>query len=327
VLGLASHGALPWAYVLTYTGVAFRVAALDKLSGLVIWEYDSAPAGNQVAPSLLVAPDGSRVFVAATTVGVPQFGALYEFTDPLAFALDALSGAELWSGAYDWSGEQESFDHDDTVAAWLSADGQSLFLLGSTLVDGPFPFAYLFTRLDSSNGAAVWQQVVAAPVGTNSQPRDLGVSPDGTRVFGLATDVSQVLGGLGQFGVSAVDAAGGQLLWQRAAFASPNPAARKLEVARDGSEVYVSGRVQGLVPSATNGEAELLALGEGRTLLFDGQGERLYLAWRSVGDGRFLDLAVAAIDRPRLTPFPAQISPASGGSQHFDLSGGGGGGR
>jgi outer membrane protein assembly factor BamB len=206
----------------------YDTIAYDARTGVQLWEatYDPSP-GNDIASSIEVTPDGSRVFVTgiaagdatdgdavtlsydaatgtqqwlsrynspanlidlATAMAVSPDGAKVFVTgssenprhadDTLTIAYDAPTGDQLWASRYD----SPSRGDDIAVAMDVSPDGSSVFIVGNAS-DAVHGQSYLTVAYDADVGTQVWvSRYKSSQVGADVA-KDVGVSPDGARVF------------------------------------------------------------------------------------------------------------------------------------------------
>jgi DNA-binding beta-propeller fold protein YncE len=123
-------------------------------------------------------PDGSRVYLTGAA-------ALMQLdSDYATVALDAEDGAELWRSTYD--GPAQSRDIATEIAA--SPDGSRVYVSGASvgLIDGTgmgtyFDYATLAYTADT--GTQVWETRYDGLGHSVDSPFDVGLSPDGSRLF------------------------------------------------------------------------------------------------------------------------------------------------
>jgi DNA-binding beta-propeller fold protein YncE len=158
---------------LTDGWAAYATLAYSANSGGLLWmsRYDG-PAGNNAAASLVVNPDGSRVFVTGNSVG------LETSNDYATVAYDAASGEELWVSRYDGPGNRLDYG----VAVAVSPDGAKVFVTGSSDAPGA-DRDYATLAYNAATGDTLWETRYAAPPPSFDAPAAIGVSPDGLRVF------------------------------------------------------------------------------------------------------------------------------------------------
>jgi hypothetical protein len=258
------------------TSLDYVTVAYDTASGKTDWfaRWDRPAAGYDEAIALAVSPDGGRVFV----TGFSEANGVRP-ADYATVAYDARTGAQLWTAIYDSADDlaialavspdgQRVFvtgvagpqGHVTTVA-YAAADGKQLWVAdGGVAGDGiavaagpdgslvyvtgcssPDCTDYLTQAYDVFTGAEVWDASYDGPARGQDFAIDLGISPDGGRVF--VTGAS-----LGRHGFAyatlAYDAHSGTSLWlsrYQGPGGSGSGEAAALGVSPDGSTVYVTG--------------------------------------------------------------------------------------
>jgi TolB-like protein len=203
------------------------VGALDTpsatLPGATLWSKRYTRPGTDAAYALDVSPDGSRVFV---TGGSESSTSQLDYA---TVAYDASTGATLWSRRYTRPG------FDVAYALGVSPDGSKVFVTGSVRRSTSGFYDYATVAYDASSGATLWSRRYTRP--GNEVAVDLGVSPDGSRVFVTGRSEGST-SGFYDYATVAYDAATGSELWVERfndGFASA------LGVSPDGSLVFVTG--------------------------------------------------------------------------------------
>jgi outer membrane protein assembly factor BamB len=161
----------------TSEGFNYATVAYDASTGSQLWakRYNGPANLEDIASALGVSPDGSKVFVTGHSFGSTSYN------DYLTVAYDASTGAKLWSKRYDADN-----NGDSATAIGVSPDGSEVFVtggsIGATGVDDYATFAY-----DASTGARLWSQRYNGPGSSFDDAIDLGVSPDGSKIFVTGT--------------------------------------------------------------------------------------------------------------------------------------------
>lgn len=195
--------------------------------------YNGAGNGSDAAASLVVSPDGSKIFVTGSSAST-ETGSDYG-----TVAYSASSGAQLWVASYD-----EGQDKATDLA--ISPDGSTIFVTGSSEGSGTIS-DYATVAYSALTGAQVWVARYNSPFGGYDNATALAVSPDGSTVF--VTGASW--GGGGPYGFLNADyatvahsAATGALLWV-SRYSAPNESfdgATALAVSPDDASVFVTGK-------------------------------------------------------------------------------------
>lgn len=124
-----------------------------------------------------VSADGTRVY--ATGAAYNAFPVSATDSRLVTVAYDANTGAEIWSTT--WDGRPDGIDNGLAVA--VSTDGSELYAGGiTTATDGSLDYVVLTYR--TLDGRLLWTRTYsgAKPAGVDAL-KDIGVSPDGTRVY------------------------------------------------------------------------------------------------------------------------------------------------
>ena len=155
--------------------------------------------GHDVAFSVAVSPDGTRVFVTGSSND-----------DYATVAYDASNGAQLWAARYNGPANGQ----DDAAALAVSPDGTKVFVTGtSARVDGSTTVNdYATVAYDASSGAKLWSVRHKPPPGGNAGASSIAASPDGTQVFVTGFMDRGSFGGI-DYTTVAYDASTGALVW------------------------------------------------------------------------------------------------------------------
>jgi hypothetical protein len=213
-----------------YTTVAYGAS-----SGSTLWieRYHGPGAGDDLARSISVSPDGSKVFVTGNSTGVNGL------SDYATVAYDAFTGHQQWVMRYNGPGD----GNDTAPCLAMSPDASKVFVTGSSLqATGGVDFATL--AYDASTGSQLWLETYDGPDHGGGSAECVAVSPDGTEVF-----VTGTAGGTnhGDYATVAYDANTGSTVWvadyDGPADGQDNPF--DLAVSPDGSKVFVTGLSEG----------------------------------------------------------------------------------
>ena len=126
-------------------------------------QFDS---GNAIG----VSPDGSNVFVTG------EGGAHH--TNYATIAFDAVTGAKVWATHYTGTSDGS----DAASALGVSPDGSQVFVTGESDGSTSYP-DYATVAYGASTGAKLWASRYNGDGNFLDVAADLGVSPDGSRVF------------------------------------------------------------------------------------------------------------------------------------------------
>jgi hypothetical protein len=214
-LGVSPDGSKVYVTGQAYADFSYKYAtvAYDAATGAQLWiqRYSGPDDVFDSAQALSVSPDGSKVFV--TGEGQSSDTAI----DWATVAYDAATGAQLWVGRYNGSGDQSDYAR----ALGVSPDSSTLFVTGSDINKHDHGEGVTIAY-DAATGAEHWVKRDPSVGGSK-----LGVSPDGSKVF---------LTNYG--GIAAVDAATGATLWLNQANQYPY---LDLVVGPGGRRVFVTG--------------------------------------------------------------------------------------
>jgi hypothetical protein len=217
----------------------FATVAYDVASGAQLWaaRYDDGGT-RDAAAAIAASADGTRAFVT---------GSAATGNHSVTVAYDTATGSQLWRMRLAGSGVCVAGAHAEcrtASAVAVSADGTRVFVTGVRRAPGaPLsdPVHGFVVAYEAATGRQEW--LVDAATGMPDNPLDVGVAPDGSRVF-----VTGARGG-GQardYATAAFDSATGAEQWA-AGFDGPpgsrpsDDVAGALAVARDGSHVFVTG--------------------------------------------------------------------------------------
>ncbi len=217
--------------------------AYDAHTGLPEWTSIYGGSGTDIARSVTVSPDGTRVFVAGTTSSgtgrfrqAPQCCAQSTY---LTLAYAASTGDQLWLATYD----NEGTGGHAANAVGISPDGARLYVTGVSWGNGSNDIATI--AYDPSDGSQLWVARYDGPAAGRDSGQDVGIAPDGSLIYvtgwseGVGTDLDYVL--------LAFDASTGTQVWE-VRYDSPGHSADEaldLSVSRDGTEVFATGGSKG----------------------------------------------------------------------------------
>jgi outer membrane protein assembly factor BamB len=146
----------------------------------VVWEARCSDPGfvSSAAGQIAVSPDGGTVFVAGSSSnpGAPN-------GDYATVAYDAGTGEQLWVSAYD--GPASAKDGISSIV--VSPDGSKLFVTGESGISVIWPDRfhddYATVAYDANTGDEIWVARYDGPASAKDSPRQIAVSPDGSKVF------------------------------------------------------------------------------------------------------------------------------------------------
>lgn len=292
------------------TGWDMATFAYDAATGVAQWESRySGPAKDDGANAVAVHPDGSHVYVTGRSMNV---SANEEWA---TIAYDAQNGDEAWTARHDGpgSGWEEAFH--------LAVDpgGERLYVAGRSPGAAGEPDVAL-VAYDAATGTEVWHARDTDEL-TDFSVNAMAVSPDGTRIHLVGSDLLMEEGGISSdMAAVAYDAATGDVVWSATRDGGemrPDVAATAV-VAPDGDRLHVAGTTHN-----RNLTADVLvwtletAAGDTRwTARFDGDleedpfedvdephaiglapdGDRVYVAGQSADGQDAADLLVLAFD-------------------------------
>jgi len=151
----------------------YATIAYDVSSGAIRWVMRYGGPYHDVASSLVVSSDGTKVFV----TGYDSVGPSNEDRNYATIAYDAQAGASLWARRYSRTlrgGEDRAFSID------VSPDGSEVFVTGTSFDELAVAFATV--AYDTSTGASLWVSRYEDP-SDQAAAAAIAASPDGTSVF------------------------------------------------------------------------------------------------------------------------------------------------
>jgi hypothetical protein len=188
--------------------------------------------GGDVARSVAISSDGTKVFVTGSSRGAGSD------TNYTTVAYAPSTGAILWAKRY--NGPENVGDEAYAVAA--SPDGSRVFVTGAVNT-GLFGFNpdYATVAYDASTGATLWVRRYNGPQNHLDYAYAIAASPDGTTVF--VTGQSDGAASQADYATIAYDAATGATLWIRR-YDGPGDnvdGAGSVAISPNGSKVFVTG--------------------------------------------------------------------------------------
>jgi hypothetical protein len=257
----------------------YGTIAYDAADGDIVWAsfYDGG-AGRDTARSLVVAPDGTAVYVTGFSASGSDDSAA------TTVAYDAANGDELWAQRY----EGPAGHHDGGLSIAITPDGAAVYVTGGTggTGSGTSDWDMVTVGYDTSDGSPLWDKRFAGAEGGYDFGRSVAVGPDGSTVVVLGHS----LGESGRFDTTTIAYAAptGKRLWvMRAAGPSSNfGLSGDVEVSPDGSSVYVASS------RTADGANDFL------TVSYSASGA---VRWRSLYDGGGPDKPTGLVVSPKGT--------------------------
>lgn len=279
----------------------YATIAYEGLTGTPVWEarYDGPEGSGDQGTDIAVDPDGQRVYVTGTSPGSTGSGIA-------TVAYHALTGMALWTAHHVGNG----FGPSDTAAITVAPDGSEVYVAGTT--GGWAGSAFASVAYDAETGNTLWTAQYPGPSAGENQAQDIGVSPDGERVYVTGWSVSSTTSY--DYATVAYDTATGEELWvaRYDGPASDMEFPRALGVSPDGDRVFVAGGSMGIGSSfdattvaynTTTGEQEWVARYDGPRSSSDnvwgldvGSDGNVYAIAASWGTTSGLDYATIALD-------------------------------
>ena len=214
------------------TGFDYATVAYDAMTGAKLWtaRYNGPGNADDRAWSLVLSPDGGKVFVTGSSIGSASGG------DYATVAYSAATGATLWTARYNGPANGE----DGAISIAVSPYG-TVFVTGSSegVTTGD---DYATVAYDAASGTQLWASRYDG--GGYPWPDDgassIAVGADGQRVFVTGTSAGMLMN-WSDYATVAYDAASGTRLWtERYDGGLSTDYASALAVRADGT-VFVTG--------------------------------------------------------------------------------------
>ena len=234
VTGLSQNRTCPTQCLDAYD---YATVAYDESSGARVWtkRYDGPAHDADLAESIVVSPNGSRVFVTGESQGTTSG------FDYATIAYDASTGAQLWVKRYNGPGNGD----DAATSLAVSPDSARVFVTGwsNGTTSGT---DYATIAYDENTGVRVWTKRYNGPGDAGDLAVQLSVAGDGTEVFVTGTSEGTSTGH--DYATVAYRASTGEVRWvaRYNGAANLNETATSLAVSPDGSRVIVTGESVGV---------------------------------------------------------------------------------
>jgi DNA-binding beta-propeller fold protein YncE len=205
--------------------------AYDASTGVKVWLKRYGRAGHwSGASSIAASPDGSEVFVTGTSA---RSTSGYDYA---TVAYDAATGMKRWATRYNGPANRD----DGAQVVGVSPDGSKVFVTGAT-EGSTGREEYATVGYDASSGAQLWAKLYSGPADRQDTPSELGVSPDGSKVFVTGFGIGST--GIFHYATLAYAASSGARLWltRYSGLQNAGAQATSLAVSPDGSQVFVTG--------------------------------------------------------------------------------------
>ena len=163
----------------------YATVAYEAATGRGRWirRYDGPGHDEDVAYSVAVSADGSRVFVTGGSPGSQTD----DDSATVAYVTD--TGVPLWVSRYNGSGNGE----DSSYSVAGGPDGSRVYVTGASRSSN-HDFDYLTIAYDQISGDEVRVDLYPGPGGGDDAARWLSVSPDGSSIFVTGSSVGSVTG-------------------------------------------------------------------------------------------------------------------------------------
>jgi DNA-binding beta-propeller fold protein YncE len=152
----------------------YATVAYDPTTGAERWSrrYDGPGKAGDVAVSMAVSPDGSRVFVTGQSAGKTS-------SDYATIAYDTATGERDWIRRYDHAASGEDGGADVAV----NPDGSLVYVTGASQHRGTSSTDFATIAYDAVTGATEWVRRFDGPGRGTDYATALDVSADGTRLL------------------------------------------------------------------------------------------------------------------------------------------------
>ncbi len=241
--------------------IDYLILAYDVETGEPVWvsRYDGGKRRPDFPTDLAVSPDGAAIYVTGAQNASNDIDNGIRLNGEYGtVALDAETGAQLWSAAYMGSGGPGG----QAFSLAVAPDGDTLFVAGASPGSASgYDFATL--AYDTSDGSESWVARHDGSRGGRDVARALAISSDGERLFVTGGEGNEVIPGLA-YGTVAYKAQddpdtlnreGGEELWVASRDTS-GYTHEAYSIAMDPSEskVYVSGGFSTIAYDAAYGD-------------------------------------------------------------------------
>jgi DNA-binding beta-propeller fold protein YncE len=203
-----------------------------KCTNFTVTELSSFSNLQATAPSMVVSPNGKRLFITAKDGTATNSNAV------ITIAYDTAGGAPLWARRY--QGPAQQLDEPGALA--ISPDGARLYMTSTSA--GSDRCADIATiAYDAASGSRLWghrydggQPCDAGQFGVriDSAPASLAVNPDGSEVYVTGVSIGSA------YATIAYGTTTGHQLWA-ARNDGASGTATALAVSPDGARVFVTG--------------------------------------------------------------------------------------
>ncbi len=160
----------------------YLIVAYDAEEGEELWatRLGNGAGGSDVAQTLAVSPDGTRLVASGVArVAGTTTGGLFANNEFLTIGVDAATGDVDWQARYA-SAAGGLNGANDVV---LSPDNRSAFVTGISTAEQALDTDVLTIAYDTQTGAERWVARLATPGHWSEGANQVGVTPDGSRVF------------------------------------------------------------------------------------------------------------------------------------------------
>jgi WD40 repeat protein len=224
----------------------FTTLAYDAETGRQEWVnwYNGTGNVEDWGYDLALSPDGRHVLTTGRS-----YGGVAPIWDYATVSYDSETGREEWVSRFDGGAKQPvALPYVVSLGDWssslgVSPDGQRVYVTGRMQTDDS-NYDYGTVAYDTWLGEPLWVARYDGPGHQEDGAYALGVSPDGSRVFVTGWSASADPDLNFDYATVAYDAMSGEQLWASRYAGSHgtfDDAALSLQVAPDGSRVYVAG--------------------------------------------------------------------------------------
>lgn len=205
-------------------------------SGVQLWatRFNGPANYTDGTNSIVVSPDGSKVFVAGWSAGLDG---VVDFEDYITLAYKADDGSQLWAARY--NGPANGWDVAMSIA--VSPDGSKVYVTGDSAGSGSDQGDYATVAYAAVDGSQLWAARYNGPGNSTDFTYTVAVSPDGSKVFVNGWSIGS--GSSNDYATLAYAAEEGTQLWA-ARYNGPGngyDVAYSLAVSPDGSKIFITG--------------------------------------------------------------------------------------